>query len=137
MRKPRLQQVLAWTLTGAGIVWTIYDWIFVDEGLRYFSGDWPRVLVLLAIVVVGTPVLLGYESLSAEPKRRVALLVVGLLAAAATGFAGHFLISMARLASTLRQGGIFWCGLLATVFPCIIAACLWWAFSRILNRKPV
>jgi hypothetical protein len=137
MRKLRLQRVLASAIIVAAILWSLYDWIFVDEGLRYFSEDWSRVLVLPAIVVVSTPILLGYEALSAERRRRVALLVVGLLAAVATGFAVHFIFSMVRLAGSLRQTDVLWWGLVATLFPCIIAACLWWAFSRILNRKSV
>lgn len=137
MRKPRLQPVLAWVMVGAAIVWSIYDWILVDQGLRYFGEDRSRTLVLLGIVAVGTPILLGYEALSAERKRSVALWFVGILAASATGFALHFVYSMARQAGFLRETGAFWMGLVAAFFPCIIATCLWWAFSRIWQRKPI
>jgi hypothetical protein len=137
MRKPRLQPVLAWTLIGAALLWLVCDWLFVDEGLRYFSEDRSRVVVLLAIVAAGTPVLLGYELLSAERRRRMELLVVGLSAVAATGFAVHFFFRMTRLAGFLRESGCLWWGLLAMLFPSLIAACLWWAFSRIRSRKPL
>lgn len=137
MRRPRLQSVLAWAIIAAAVLWSIYDWIFVDEGLRYFTADRSRVLVLLAIVIVGTPILLGYEALSAERRRRVALWVVGILAASATGLALHFVYSMARLAGFLHETGGLWLGLVGTLFPCMIAVCLWWAFSRIRHRKPV
>jgi hypothetical protein len=137
MRKQYLQHVVAWVMIGAAIAWSIYDWIFVDEGLRYFSEDRSRVLLLLAIVVIGTPILLGFGALSAEGKRRVALWVGGTLAACATGFALHFVYTMAGLAGYLRDTGELWIGLGAAVFPCAIAACLWWAFSRIWHRKPI
>ena len=66
MRRLRRQCVLAWAVIGAAVFWSVYDWIFVNEGHRYFREDWSRVLMLLAIVLVGTPILLGYRALSEE-----------------------------------------------------------------------
>ena len=106
-----------------------------QEGHRYFSEDWSRILVLLAIVVVGTPILLGYQTLAAERQRRAALWVVGILAASATGFALQFIYWIARFADFLRDTGELRLGLVLTPLPLILAAFLWWAFSRILHRK--
>lgn len=137
MRKPRRQLVVAWAVIAAAVLWSAYDWIFVTEGLRYFSEDWTRLLVLCVIVLVGTPILLGYQALSAERRRRLELWAVGVHAATATVLAVHFAYSTLRLADFLRQTGGFWLVLIATLFPAAIAACLWWVFSRMWSRKPV
>jgi len=131
MTKSRLQSLLAWILLAIGIAWSIYDWLFVDEGLRYFSKDPFRILVSVAIVAVGTPLLFGYEALPAKWKLRAALWIVGALATGATAVAVHCLYSLARLAKSLLQTGDSWLYVLAGIFPCVIASCLWLAFARI------
>jgi hypothetical protein len=137
MRKPRRQRVVAWAVVAAAILWSAYDWMFVTEGFRYFREDWTRLFVLCVIVLVGTPILLGYQALSAERRRRLELWAVGVLAAIATVFALHFAYSTLRLADFLRETGGLWLVLIATIFPAAIAACLWWVFSRMWSRKPV
>ncbi|MBM3881818.1 MAG: hypothetical protein FJ387_19185 [Verrucomicrobia bacterium] len=137
MRKPRRQLVLAWAVIAAAVLWSVYDWIFVTEGFRYFAEDWARLLVLCGIVLVGTPLLLGYQMLSTERRRQLGLWAIGVLAAAATGLALHCSYSMLRLADFFRETGELWLVLIATLFPAAIAVCLWWVFSRIWYRKPV
>ena len=137
MRKPRRQLVVAWAVVAVAVLWSAYDWMFVTEGFRYFSEDWTHLLVLCGIVFVGTPILLGYQALSVERRRRVELGAVGVLAATATVVALHFAYSMLRLTDFLRETGGLWLVLIATLFPAAFAACLWWVFSRIWSRKPV
>ncbi|HOB97797.1 MAG TPA: hypothetical protein PKM43_03500 [Verrucomicrobiota bacterium] len=137
MRRPRSQLFVAWCVFGAAALWSAYEWIFVNEGLRYFSQDWSRVLLLCTIVVIGTPILLGYLALSAECRRRVELWGVGCLAAATTGLALHVLYSAARMAAFLSETGGLWLLIASVLFLCIMAAGFWWAFWRVWNRKPV
>ena len=137
MRRLRLQHILAWLVFGTGIAWSIYDWFVVDEGIRYFAEDYRRTLLLLFIVAVGTPILLGHEALSSERKRCVSLWLVGTLAAGTTIFTVHIAYGMLRLTGFLLETGQLWMGLLSTLFPCVLAAGLWWAFCRIRQTKPV
>ena len=99
--------------------------------MQYFRKNPSRIFVLLAIVAVGTPLLLGYEALSTQRKRVVALWTIGALALAATAFAIHCLYLLACLARLPYHVGILWVCVVAALFPCVIAACLWWAFYRI------
>ena len=137
MRKPSVQRLVGLILLAAGIVWSLYDWLFVDEAVQYFSKDPSRIFVLLAIVAVGAPLLLGYEALSTQRKRVVVLWTIGALAMAATAFAIHCLYLMACLARRPYQVGILWVCVVAALFPCVIAACLWWAFYRIRRQRLV
>jgi len=137
MGKARRQVLVAWAVIAVAVLWSAYDWIFVTEGFRYFGEDWTRLLVLCGIVLLGTPLLLGYQMLSTERRRQVELWAIGILAAAATGLALHCSYSMLRLADFLRDTGQLWLVLIAALFPAAIAVCLWWVFSRIWSRKPV
>lgn len=105
--------------------------------MQYFRKNPSRIFVLLAIVAVGTPLLLGYEALSTQRKRVVALWTIGALALAATAFAIHCLYLLACLARLPYQVGILWVCVVAALFPCVIAACLWWAFYRIRRQRSV
>jgi hypothetical protein len=137
MRKLGAQPLLGLILLAAGVVWSLYDWLFVDEGVQYFRKDPSRILVLLAIVAIGTPVLLGYGTLSTQRKRMVTLWTIAALAVAATVFAIHCLYLLACLARLPYQVGILWVCSVAALFPCVIAACLWWAFYRIRRQRSV
>src|SRR5438445_438266 len=101
------------------------------------SRDHHLIFLLLLIVAIGTPILVGYEASPDKGKRRVALWLVGILAVGATIFAVHFVYRMARLIGFLLETGQLWMGLLAILFPFVIAAGLWWAFCRIRQGKPV
>jgi hypothetical protein len=46
------KHIIGWAVIALGVVWSLYDWFFVDEGPAYFASDWRRVL-LLAILSVG------------------------------------------------------------------------------------
>jgi hypothetical protein len=133
----RKLHVLAGLVLLTAIAWSVYDWIVADEGVRYFSQDQRRILLLLAIVGVGAPLLLGYETLSVTWKRRVALWLVGFLAAGATAFAIHVACTMGRLAGFLVETHQLWMALVGALFPVAVAGCLWWAFSRIRHRRAV
>ena len=135
MRKLSVQRLVGLILLAAGILWSLYDWLFVDEGVQYFRKDPSRIFVLLAIVVVGTPLILGYEALSTQRKRVVALWTIGTLAMAATAFAIHCLYLLVCLARLPYQVGILWVCVVAALFPCVIAACLWWAFYRFRQQR--
>ena len=137
MRKLRARHLLGLILLAAGVLWSLYDWLFVDEGVQYFKKDPSRILALLAIVAVGTPVLLAYGTLSTQRKRMVALWTIAALAVAATVFATHCLCLLDCLARLPYQVGILWVCVVTALFPCVIAACLWWAFYRIRRQRSV
>ncbi len=129
-RCPRRPRWLALPLVALALAWQACDWTVVDEGYRYFKESPSRLLLLLGMVAIGTPMLLGYEALTAKRKQQVALWLMGTLAVGATVFAVHLLWLMARLASSVRDaGGAGW-GSFAALFPCVIAVYLWWAFHR-------
>lgn len=131
MRKSRVTAVVAWSLLGAATVLEFYDWIVVNEGLRYFAEDHRRILLAMAIGIVGAPILLAYGSLSQVWRRSVDLWLSGSLAIGTTLCAVYSLHTMWRLAGFLRETGTLWMGVIAVLLPCAMAAVLWWVFARI------
>lgn len=137
MQKSYFLKFLALALVAACLARSIYDWFFVDDGVRYFTGDRSHILLLLASIAIGTPILLGYMALSAEWQHRIKLWLFGILAIGATGYAARIAYMMVPTLVLLRETGSLWYGLLVMLLPCLMAAGLWWAFSRIRNRKPI
>lgn len=48
MLKSYLLKFLVWALVAACLARSIYDWVFVDNGVQYFTGDRSHILLLLA-----------------------------------------------------------------------------------------
>jgi hypothetical protein len=128
---------LALFLEIAAFAWSIYDWLFVDEGPHYFAEDHRHILLLLGIVAICTSLLLLYESLSEARKRAVALWLVGSLAVVATVFAVQIVYLMTRMAAIVLGWRFLWIGLPGGFLPCVMAGWLWWLFARILRGGSV
>jgi hypothetical protein len=134
MRKWR---ILAALILVAGLAWTVYDWVVVDEGVQYFTEDRRHILLLVSIVVLGTPLLLGYYELSPSWNRIVTMWITGGLAVGTTAFAAYMLYRMGRLAGFMRETHTLGGGLFAGLFPAAVAGYFWWAFSRVRAGKPI
>src|SRR6185295_9462318 len=97
MAKTRGRQILGWLLLGLGLAWEVYEWAVVNEGVRYFAGDYHRIVLLLIIVAVGAPIMLGFVALPGRLRRRIALWLIGAIAAGTTVFAFWCGYQMVRL----------------------------------------
>lgn len=113
--------IIACILIAALAAREVYDFIYVNKGLEYYSTDVSHILHVVVITVVGTLLFVGYERASPKRKRQFRIACYSLLAATGAWFLADSTYFCTRLYLFVRDAGyqpslrMFWLpvGLLA------------------------
>jgi hypothetical protein len=123
------------TLITSGIVWTVYEFVVVNEGIQYFASRPQRLFHILGIALAGTGLLVVFGRLSSRLRRGFGLLLLGSVAAVTSVFFVVFVHDLISLPAPLVQSGLRE-GLLFVVLAFLLAASLFWfEFVRLLRQK--
>jgi hypothetical protein len=123
------------TLITSGIVWTVYEFVVVNEGMQYFASRPRRLFHVLGIALAGTGLLVVFGRLSSRLRRGLGLVLLGSVAAGTSVFFGVFVHDLISLPAPLLQSGLRE-GLLFVVLAFLLAASLFWfEFVRLLRQK--
>jgi hypothetical protein len=123
------------TLITSGIVWTVYEFVVVNEGMQYFASRPRRLLHVLGIALAGTGLLVVLGRLSSRLRRGLGLVLLGSVAAGTSVFFVVFVHDLISLPAPLLQSGLRE-GLLFVVLAFLLAASLFWfEFVRLLRQK--
>jgi len=137
MKKQRVFLMLVSIVIVPVLLWSIYDWMFIEQAPRYFVEKPSRLLLLLAIVAVGTPVGLGCLALPDPWKRRVKVTVIGFTAAAMSLMAVLMVSMLMCFARAALAEGHLWLIAGTALLSAANAGLFWWAFVRAWKGKPV
>jgi hypothetical protein len=123
------------TLITLAILWTIYEFVVVNEGVQYFASRPQRLLHVLALALAGTGLVVVFSRLSSRLRRGLGLVLLGSVATGTTVFFGMLIYSLIKLAPPLLESGLRE-GLLLVVPAFLLAASLFWfEFVRLLRQK--
>ena len=117
------------------IVWTIYEFVVVNEGIRYFASRPQHLLHVLGFALAGTGLVVAFSRLSSRLRRGLGLALLGSVASGTAAFLGLFIHDLITLPQPLLESGLRE-GLLLVVPAFLLAASLFWfEFVRLLRQK--
>lgn len=124
-----------WLVIALAILWQIFDFVVVNEGIRYFAAEPIRILLALGVGVIGGLGVLGWHQLP-ERQRRVAKLILSTSCAIAlSAFAVSFVSLLWSLKSTDVALPSPWQIAGITIGFVILGGFAWWEFFRTLKHK--
>lgn len=123
------------TMIALAIVWTINEFVVVNEGVQYFASHPRHLLHVLAFALAGTGLVVVLGRLSSRLRRGLGLVLLGSIATGTSAFFGLLIYSLIQLPPPLLESGLRE-GLLLVVPAFLLAASLFWfEFARLLRRK--
>jgi hypothetical protein len=130
----RLPLILGLTLIVAMTVWELYDFFVTNEGVRYFSSE-PRRLVLVVLLgLAGGVVAFGISRLSPGSQRTLKLTALGTFGTVLLFALGFFGYSLARLAPMVSEGGAWGWMAAAFIAFAVLAILVWFEFRQVWRR---
>ncbi len=123
------------TLITSGIVWTVYEFVVVNEGIQYFASRPQRLLHVLAFALAGTGLAVVLGRLSSRLRRGLGLVLLGSVTAGTTFFFGLLIYSLIKLPPPLLESGLREGLLVAVLAFLLVASLLWFEFVRLLRQK--
>ena len=85
MKTKPLALILGAVIAAGMLAHGAYDFVFTDDGIAYFSGDWRRLLYPVVIAVVVGLVVWGIYRLPQKASRKARLLALGTVGCALMG----------------------------------------------------